>query len=161
LYFRIKGVSVTLPALRNRPQDIPELFGYFLRQACQEVGSDIHLITEPAMRAIMSYPWPGNIRQLRNTVRMMVVMCDHDTLDLRDLPPEIARVKELAAPTESPAGTLTAGLSDMAADQSLEEIEREHIRRVLEMTGNNRTEAAKILKIGERTLYRKIKEYNL
>nr|HML74658.1 sigma-54 dependent transcriptional regulator [Anaerohalosphaeraceae bacterium] len=75
LYFRIKGVSVTLPALRNRPQDIPELFGYFLRQACQEVGSDIHLITEPAMRAIMSYPWPGNIRQLRNTVRMMVVMC--------------------------------------------------------------------------------------
>jgi len=161
LYFRIKGVSVTLPALRNRPQDIPELFGYFLRQACQEVGSDIHLITEPAMRAIMSYPWPGNIRQLRNTVRMMVVMCDHDTLDLRDLPPEIARVKELAAPAESPAGTLTAGLSDMAADQSLEEIEREHIRRVLEMTGNNRTEAAKILKIGERTLYRKIKEYNL
>lgn len=161
LYFRIKGVSVTLPALRNRPQDIPELFGYFLRQACQEVGSDIHLITEPAMRAIMSYPWPGNIRQLRNTVRMMVVMCDHDTLDLRDLPPEIARVKELAAPTETPAGTLTAGLSDMAADQSLEEIEREHIRRVLEMTGNNRTEAAKILKIGERTLYRKIKEYNL
>ncbi|HML75127.1 MAG TPA: helix-turn-helix domain-containing protein, partial [Anaerohalosphaeraceae bacterium] len=88
-------------------------------------------------------------------------MCDHDTLDLRDLPPEIARVKELAAPTETPAGTLTAGLSDMAADQSLEEIEREHIRRVLEMTGNNRTEAAKILKIGERTLYRKIKEYNL
>jgi len=161
LYFRIKGVSVTLPALRNRPQDIPELFGYFLRQACQEVGSDIHLITEPAMRAIMSYPWPGNIRQLRNTVRMMVVMCDHDTLDLRDLPPEIARVKELAAPAESPAGTLTAGLSDLAADQSLEEIEREHIRRVLEMTGNNRTEAAKILKIGERTLYRKIKEYNL
>lgn len=161
LYFRIKGVSVTLPALRNRPQDIPELFGYFLRQACQEVGSDIHLITEPAMRAIMSYSWPGNIRQLRNTVRMMVVMCDHDTLDLRDLPPEIARVKELAAPTEAAAGTLTAGLSDMAADQSLEEIEREHIRRVLEMTGNNRTEAAKILKIGERTLYRKIKEYNL
>ncbi|MBN2512151.1 MAG: sigma-54-dependent Fis family transcriptional regulator [Sedimentisphaerales bacterium] len=161
LYFRIKGVSVTLPALRNRPQDIPELFGYFLRQACQEVGSDIHLITEPAMRAIMSYAWPGNIRQLRNTVRMMVVMCDHDTLDLRDLPPEIARVKELAAPVEAAAGNLTAGLADMGADSSLEEIEREHIRRVLEMTGNNRTEAAKILKIGERTLYRKIKEYNL
>ncbi len=161
LYFRIKGVSVTLPALRNRPQDIPELFGYFLRQACQEIGSDIHLITEPAMRAIMSYSWPGNIRQLRNTVRMMVVMCDHDTLDLRDLPPEIARVKELAAPTETAAGTLTAGLPDMASGCSLEDMEREHIRRVLEMTGNNRTEAAKILKIGERTLYRKIKEYNL
>lgn len=161
LYFRIKGVSVTLPALRNRPQDIPELFGYFLRQACQEVGSDIHLITEPAMRAIMSYPWPGNIRQLRNTVRMMVVMCDHDTLDLRDLPPEIARVKELGAPADAAAVSLPSGLTDGGADRSLEEIEREHIRRVLEMTGNNRTEAARILKIGERTLYRKIKEYDM
>jgi two-component system response regulator HydG len=153
LYFRIKGVSVTLPAMRERPQDIPELFGYFLKQACEEVGGDIHLITEPAMRALMSYPWPGNIRQLRNTVRMMVVMCDHDTLDLRDLPPEIGRVKELTAGDAQPM-TFTA-------DQSLEDVEREHIRRVLEMTGNNRTEAAKILKIGERTLYRKIKDYNL
>jgi len=153
LYFRIKGVSVTLPALRDRVQDIPELFGYFLKQSCEEVGGDIHLITEPAMRALMSYGWPGNIRQLRNTVRMMVVMCDHDTLDLRDLPPEIGRVKELAAGAAPQNAFLT--------DQSLEEVEREHIRRVLEMTGNNRTEAARILKIGERTLYRKIKDYNL
>jgi DNA-binding NtrC family response regulator len=159
LYFRIKGVSVTLPALRNRPQDIPELFGYFLRQACQEIGMDIHRITEPAMRALMSYSWPGNIRQLRNAVQMMVVMCDHDTLDLRDLPPEISRVRQLAQGSDI-AGSLPTG-QPAAADQSLEDMEREHIRRVLEMTGNNRTEAAKILKIGERTLYRKIKDYNL
>ncbi|MBM4104106.1 MAG: sigma-54-dependent Fis family transcriptional regulator [Planctomycetes bacterium] len=159
LYFRIKGVSVTLPALRNRPQDIPELFGYFLRQACQEIGMDIHRITEPAMRALMSYPWPGNIRQLRNTVQMMVVMCDHDTLDLRDLPPEISRLRALEAGEENQS--LPAGNTGPSAEQSLEDVEREHIRRVLEMTGNNRTEAAKILKIGERTLYRKIKEYNL
>jgi two-component system response regulator HydG len=159
LYFRIKGVSVTLPALRNRPQDIPELFGYFLRKTCQEIGMDIHRITEPAMRAMMNYSWPGNIRQFRNTVQMMVVMCDHDTLDLRDLPPEISRLRVLEAGAES--ASLPAGQTGSASEQSLEEVEREHIRRVLEMTGNNRTEAAKILKIGERTLYRKIKEYNL
>jgi DNA-binding NtrC family response regulator len=159
LYFRIKGVSVTLPAIRSRPQDIPELFGFFLRQACQEIGTDIHLITEPAMRAMMSYPWPGNIRQLRNTVQMMVVMCDRDTLDLQDLPPEISRVRQLAQSADI-AGSLSSGQT-AAADQSLEDMEREHIRRVLEITGNNRTEAAKILKIGERTLYRKIKDYNL
>lgn len=154
LYFRIKGVSVTLPALRDRVQDIPELFGYFLKQTCEEVGADIHLITEPAMRALMSYPWPGNIRQLRNVVRMMVVMCDHDTLDLRDLPPEIGRVKELGSGAAAAANTLMT-------EQSMEQVERDHIQKVLEMTGNNRTEAARILKIGERTLYRKIKEYNL
>ncbi len=156
LYFRVKGVSVTLPALRNRPQDIPELFGYFLKEACTETSADIHLITEPAMRALMAYSWPGNIRQLRNAVRMMVVMCESDTIDLRDLPPEISLTKQLGAPGQ--AGILPA--DDLAA-RPLEEVEREHIRRVLDMTGHNRTEAAKILQIGERTLYRKIKEYNL
>ncbi len=157
LYFRIKGVSVTLPALRNRPQDIPELFGYFLKEACEEVKSDIHLITEPAMRALMSYAWPGNIRQLRNVIRTMVVMCEGDTLDLKDLPPEIARIKQLTASILPEGGV---GLDSMLG-KPLEAVEKEHIRQTLEMTDNNRAEAAKILQIGERTLYRKIKEYGL
>lgn len=157
LYFRIKGVSVTLPPLRNRPQDIPELFGYFLKEACEELQSDIHLITEPAMRALMSYTWPGNIRQLRNVVRTMVVMCENDTLDLRDLPPEIARIKQLQAPTTD---VPSFSVNDMLG-RTLQEVEKEHIRQTLEMTGHNRAEAAKILQIGERTLYRKIKEYKL
>ena len=159
LYFRIKGVSVTLPPLRNRPQDVPELFGFFLKEACDEVGADIHLITEPAMRAMMSYAWPGNIRQLRHVVRTMVVLCERDTIDLRDLPPEIARLKQLEA-NVSPVSHLIAQGAETAG-LPLEEVEREHIRRTLEMTGQNRTETAKLLKIGERTLYRKIKEYGL
>ena len=159
LYFRIKGVSVTLPPLRNRPQDVPELFGFFLKEACDEIGADIHLITEPAMRALMSYTWPGNIRQLRHVVRTMVALCDRDTIDLRDLPPEIARVKQLEAPASATPHMIA---SDGAmVGLPLEDVEREHIRRTLEATDNNRTEAAKLLKIGERTLYRKIKEYNL
>ena len=157
LYFRIKGVSVTLPPLRNRPQDIPELFGYFLKEACDELHSDIHLITEPAMRALMSYSWPGNIRQLRNVVRTMVAMCDNDTLDLRDLPPEISRIKQLQAPA---LGGQSLGMGDMLG-KTLQEVEKEHIRQTLEMTNLNRAETAKILQIGERTLYRKIKEYGL
>jgi two-component system response regulator HydG len=157
LYFRIKGVSVTLPPLANRPEDIPELFGYFLREACDEVNSDIHLITEPAMRALMSYSWPGNIRQLRNVVRTMLVMCENDTLDLRDLPPEISRIRQLQAPT---ASDQSFGLGEMLG-KTLQEVEKEHICQTLEMTGHNRSEAAKILQIGERTLYRKIKEYGL
>lgn len=157
LYFRIKGVSVTLPPLRNRPLDIPELFGYFLKEACRDVDCDIHLITEPAMRALMNYSWPGNVRQLRHVVRTSVVLCDGDTIDLRDLPPEISRVRQLQAPALT-AQTLDY---DMMTGKSLSEVEREHIRRTLEMTGHNRSEAAKILQIGERTLYRKIKEYGL
>lgn len=187
LYFRIKEAAVTLPPLRKRPQDIPELFGYFLKEACEDTGRDIHLITEPAMRALMAYSWPGNIRQLRNVVRTMVVLCEKDILDLQDLPPEISRLKQLEAPSltshpdegdaaetdrkEGEPIVLNAFSAGTAADsnsffremtgKSLEEVEREHIRRTLELTGHNRAEAARILKIGERTLYRKIKEYNL
>jgi two-component system response regulator HydG len=157
LFFRIKGVSVTLPPLRSRPQDIPELFGYFLKEACRDVNCDIHLITEPAMRALMNYPWPGNVRQLRHVVRTSVVMCDSDTLDLGDLPPEISRVRQLQAPSAASQPVNYDGM----AGKSLSEVEREHIRRTLEMTDHNRAETAKILQIGERTLYRKIKEYDL
>jgi two-component system response regulator HydG len=154
LYFRIKGVSVTLPPLRSRPEDIPELFGSFLKQACEEVGRDIHRITEAAMTVLVSYDWPGNIRQLRHAVRTMVVMCDRDTLDVRDIPPEIHQVKRLS-------GRVVAVGGEDLTGRPLNEVEKEHIRKTLEMTKGNRAEAAKILEIGERTLYRKIKEYNL
>jgi DNA-binding NtrC family response regulator len=154
LYFRVKGVSVTLPPLRSRPEDIPELFGYFLKEACEEIGRDIHRITEAAMAVLISYDWPGNIRQLRHAIRTMVVMCDRDTLDVRDIPPEIHQVKQLAGRVAAVGGLDLTG-------RPLEEVEKEHIRRTLEMTRGNRAEAAKILEIGERTLYRKIKEYNL
>jgi DNA-binding NtrC family response regulator len=162
LYFRIKEAGITLPPLRQRPQDIPELFGYFLREATREIGRDIHLITEPAMRALMNYTWPGNIRQLRNVVRTMVVMCERDTLDLPDLPIEISRVRQLeagAAASALSAGTVIA--AEEMTGRPLVDVEKEHIRRTLELTRNNRAEAARILQIGERTLYRKIKEYNL
>ena len=154
LYFRIKGVSVTLPPLRSRPEDIPELFGYFLKQACEEIGRDIHRITEAAMAVLVSYDWPGNIRQLRHAIRTMVVMCDRDTLDVRDIPPEIHQVKQLSGQVAM------VGRGDLTG-RPLNEVEKQHIRRTLEMTKGNRAEAAKILEIGERTLYRKIKEYNL
>ncbi|HIJ70920.1 MAG TPA: sigma-54-dependent Fis family transcriptional regulator [Planctomycetes bacterium] len=154
LYFRVKGVSVTLPPLRSRPEDIPELFGYFLKQACEDIGRNVHRITEAAMTVLVSYDWPGNIRQLRHAVRTMVVMCDRDTLDIRDIPTDIHRVKQLV-------GRVSAAQAADLGGRPLNEVEKEHIRQTLQMTGGNRAEAAKILEIGERTLYRKIKEYNL
>jgi DNA-binding NtrC family response regulator len=161
LYFRIKGVSITLPPLRSRPDDIPELFGYFLKEVCSELGRNITRITEAAMSILQSYDWPGNIRQFRHCIRTMVVMCDGDTLDVIDIPPDINRVKQIegqVAPYTRPVvGVQMPDMSDM----SLEELEKMHITSVLEKTEGNRSEAAKILKIGERTLYRKIKEYNI
>jgi two-component system response regulator HydG len=157
LFFRIKGVTVTIPPLRSRPEDIEELFGFFLKQSCDDLGRHITRITEPAMAILLDYPWPGNIRQLRHAVRTMVVMTDSDTIDVADLPAEINRVKRLAAPSTE---TDQAPVEDLVGS-SLDEVEKVHIKKTLEMTDGNRSEAAKILGIGERTLYRKIKEYDL
>jgi len=151
LYFRIKGVSITLPALRERVEDIPILTAYFIKEAASETGSQVTGITEAAQTILNGFDWPGNIRQLRNCVRTMVVMCERRILDIQDIPPEIHRPRQLAAAGEKP---------DLAG-VSLGELEKQAIIDTLAKTQNNREQAAKILGIGERTLYRKIKEYNL
>jgi DNA-binding NtrC family response regulator len=151
LYFRIKGVSISLPSLRDRAEDIPAFTEYFLEEAAAETGSQVTGITEAAQTLLSNYDWPGNIRQLRNNIRTMVVMCDRNMLDVQDIPPEIARRHQL------PAGDRAADLGGMPLD----ELEKQAIIDTLAKTGNNREKAAKILGIGERTLYRKIKEYNL
>jgi two-component system response regulator HydG len=152
LYFRIKGVSISLPALRDRAEDIPLLVEYFLAEASAETGSEVTGITDAAMTALAGYDWPGNIRQLRNCIRTMVVMCDHKELDVQDIPPDIRRVRQLAEGTRTPGDLAGVSLGDL---------EKQAIMDTLARTKGNREKAAKILGIGERTLYRKIKEYNL
>jgi two-component system response regulator HydG len=155
LYFRIKGVSITLPMLRERAEDIPVLIDYFLKESAAEIGSEVQGITDSALSILKGYDWPGNIRQLRNCIRTMVVMCDRGKLDVQDIPPEIHQPRQLAAGEQgSRAAVDLAGMA-------LNELEKQAIIDTLAKTKNNREKAAKILGIGERTLYRKIKEYNL
>ena len=151
LYFRIKGVNISLPALSERTEDIPALIDYFLKEAATEVGSEVTGITDAALTVLSHYDWPGNVRQLRNTIRTMVVMCDRDRLDARDIPPDIAQRRQLIAGSKQPA----------LGDVSLNDLEKQAIEETLAKTKGNREKASKILGIGERTLYRKIKEYNL
>lgn len=148
LYFRIKGVNISLPTLRERSEDIPEFAQYFLKEAITETGSKVTGISDAAMSILTNYEWPGNIRQLRNALRTMIVMCDREQLDVQDIPPEIHQPRQLAA------GPRPEGVS-------LNEMEKQAIAETLARTKGNRQIAAKILGIGERTLYRKIKEYKL
>jgi two-component system response regulator HydG len=150
LYFRIKGVSVSVPPLRERREDIALLANFFLKEAVGQTASKVTGISDAVMNIFAGYEWPGNIRQLRNAIRTMVVMSDRDKLDVQDLPPEINRIRQL------PAGQLKS-----SNDMPLNEIEKQAIIDMLAKTGNNRQIAAKLLGIGARTLYRKIKEYNL
>jgi two-component system response regulator HydG len=152
LYFRIRGVNVVLPPLRERTEDIPILAEHFLREAVEETGSKVTGFTNAAMSLLTGYEWPGNIRQLRNAIRTMVVMCDREKVDVQDLPPEIAQRRQLPGASAAPASL---------AGVSLNELEKKAIVDTLARTQGNREQAAKILGIGERTLYRKIKEYSL
>ncbi len=150
LYFRLKVVTVQIPPLRERQADIPLLSDYFLKELTVQHGKPIAEITPDARRALAQYPWPGNVRELRNCIEHMVVVTRDDLLDTDDLPDHILPGERPEAP-EAPQLT---GVSIVAAERQL-------IVNTLERVGGNRGEAADILGIGERTLYRKIKEYGL
>jgi two-component system response regulator HydG len=155
LFFRIKGVSVRLPPLRERREDVPLLTHFFLKQAAEKHGKPIEGIAPDAQRILTAYAWPGNVRQLKSTVDLMVVLSAGPRITADDIPPDIRGPLPLdALPAGAEAGTPIAGVP-------LEQIERDAIRKTLQLVHGNREQAARILGIGERTLYRKIKEYGL
>ena len=151
LYFRIKGATIEIPPLRQRREDIPLLIDHIIEQANKTHGTKVKGVSSDARRVLMAYPWPGNVRQLRNVIENMVVLAEGDKLTVDDLPPEIHR-----PPEEHAMGQL-----EQLAGISIEEAEKQLIANTLKMVSGNREQAASILGIGERTLYRKIKEYGL
>jgi len=157
LYHRLKVITIAIPTLRDRSADIPLLIEHFVRQFAKRHGKTIRGVSLGARMKLGSYPWPGNVRQLRNVIESMVVVDCDETLDVDDLPLELdPDVSAAAAPLPAESGSL-AGL----VGRPLEEIERIFITETLKLTGGNREQAAELLGIGERTLYRKIKEYRL
>jgi two-component system response regulator HydG len=152
LYFRIKGVTIAIPPLRERREDIPLLMHFFIQQTAEKYGKHIESVDAEVQQQMMGYSWPGNVRQLKTVVENMVVLAPGERLTAELLPPEIRR-----------GGAVGAEASNLGqlVGISIEQAELELIRNTLKMTEGNREKAAKILGIGERTLYRKIKEYGL
>jgi DNA-binding NtrC family response regulator len=93
LYYRLKKVDLHMPALRERKEDIPELVGYFVRDENSQQGANVQQITQRALDALMRYDWPGNIRELRNTIGQAVLFCDGEKIDIADLPVEIVKAE--------------------------------------------------------------------
>jgi two-component system response regulator HydG len=158
LYHRLKVVTLVIPTLHERAADIPLLIEHFVRQFAKRHGKTIKGVSLAARVRLGSYAWPGNVRQLRNVVESMVVVDCDETLDVDDLPLELA--PEPAAGHDGEAFDMRSGLAALVG-RPLEEVERLFIAETLKLTGGNREQAADLLGIGERTLYRKIKEFNL
>lgn len=168
LYFRLKVVTVHLPPLRDRRDDIVPLMDHFRKQFIRRHNRGPCNFTPAVTRKFYAYSWPGNIRQLRNFVETMVVLDTDGKLDVDDLPPELTDEPSLgapnmpesvtAAPLDGGEGTVAQGPSELIG-KTMDDIERWAIEETLRMTAGNREEAAKILDIGARTLYRKLDKY--
>lgn len=171
LYYRLKVIEIHLPALRERASDIPMLAQSFLKEFAASHSKEATGFDSRAMAALLAHDWPGNVRELRNVVEEMVVLGQGKLLTANELPPNL--VKFAPAFAEASAGrpasgampTLPAvpggnGVSALVG-MTMEQIEREIIKETLARNEGNRERTAKMLAIGERTLYRKIKEYGL
>jgi DNA-binding NtrC family response regulator len=162
LYFRIKGATIQLPPLRQRREDILLLVRFFVEKFARQNNKVITGIAPAAREVLTAFPWPGNVRQLENAIESIVILAAGPEITLADIPSEITQNVNVttALATIPDRGEESTALAPMTG-MNLADLERKAIEHTLAMVAGNREQAAKILGIGERTLYRKIKEYGL
>jgi DNA-binding NtrC family response regulator len=148
LYFRLNVVPINLPELKDRKEDIPPLVRHFIKKYAAENNQKPLNVSRETMRILMEYSWPGNVRELENVLERAAILTEGPMIQPENLPEGLR-----SAPYESD--------EEIPISFSLENLEKKHIQDILNLTRGNQSEAAKILGIDRRTLYRKIKAYNL
>jgi DNA-binding NtrC family response regulator len=161
LYYRLKVVTLRIPPLRDRREDIPLLANHFLTTFGKENDREGMRFSPEAMRAIVNAPWEGYVRELRNIVESLVVLTPTPEIRIVDLPDELRQFAVGDMVPEASTGNATSTPDKSKAPLTMDEIERQAILDALGRTGGNRTQAADMLGIGLRTLQRKLKEYRL
>jgi DNA-binding NtrC family response regulator len=152
LYYRLNVVSLTIPPLRERREDIPVLIQAFLEEFDTKYDKRIRSVDEAVLRTLTSHPWPGNVRELRNTIERAAIVCDGDLITSAHLPP--APAPRAAGEPADASGAVT-----FPVGTSLDEAEKGLILKTLAANGNNKTRAAEILGISLKTLHNKLKVY--
>jgi two-component system response regulator PilR (NtrC family) len=142
--FRLAVITIELPALRERKEDISLLSRFFLKRFRERMGKEVAGISLPAQRSLMSYDWPGNIRELENVIERAILLTDTNFIRQHDLPDHIKNIER-------------EGIKNLTID----ELVKNHVLRVLRTTGGNKTKAALILGISRRALQRKLEKLDL
>ena len=158
LYHRLKVVTVNLPPLRERREDIVPLVDHYRKSLAKHHNKKVGSVSPAVAHRLFTYEWPGNIRELINSINTMVVLDQDGVLDVDDLPPELTEGMEDYSAEEASSGD---GSLQSLVGRSLADLEKLFIAETLQYTAGNREKAAEMLGIGTRTLYRKIKEYDL
>ncbi|WP_145856521.1 sigma-54-dependent transcriptional regulator [Pedobacter suwonensis] len=143
LYYRLSVFTITLPPLRERKADIPALATYYLKEFADKVNRSVPKMEDKILSVLSSHSWKGNIRELKNIIERLVILSDDNVLSATALPPEFF------------------DFTPVANEYNLQQIEKQHIQKVLIHTKGNKTETSRLLGIGLTTLYRKIEEYQI
>jgi two-component system response regulator AtoC len=147
LFYRLAVVEIDIPPLKERREDIPLLAGHFLARIAEREGRPVPTLTSEVKEVLVDYGWPGNVRELENFMEKTMIFCREDRIELSCLPWEFRRQSR--------------GDEDFSLKAATERLEREYIRKALDATGGNRTQAARLLEISLRALQYKIKELDL
>ena len=147
LYYRMKVIDIELPPLRERKEDIPFLVHHFVSKFAQGQKKSISGISEEAMKILLNYPWPGNVRELENVIQRAITLSQHDTILPEDLPASMVE-------------TIKENLVERAFQKkyTMDQLEKEYIRKVLMEVEGNKSKAAEILGFDRKTLYRKLEQ---
>jgi DNA-binding NtrC family response regulator len=150
LYYRLKVVTVRLPPLRERRDDIPLLVDHLVRRAAAQCGKPVSDVSDAALAVLRGYDWPGNVRELSHVLERSVALAQDTVIRLEDLPAELRGTPAASAP------------ADLVGDSpTLEELKKRYIRHVLERSGGNISRAAAILGLERRSLYRMLQRYGI
>ena len=147
LYFRLHVFTILLPPLRDRREDIPLLVHHFLEKFNGETGKRVQGLTPAALATLQGYAWPGNIRELRNTLERAMILVDGDIIGEEQLPPDLHASRPEAATLRIPLGL------------QMDKVEKEYILASLQKNGGNKARTAEVLGISEKTLYNKLNRY--
>lgn len=150
LYYRLNVISIQLPTLQERKQDIPLLISQFITQLNKEHGRQIKGVTKEVERLLLTHDYPGNVRELQNIMEFATIMCDQEYIRVEDLPPQYLPAVESAKATVFPVRAETA---------TLYEIEKRAILQAITRNGGHQRKTAEELGISERGLHNKLKEY--
>lgn len=155
LYFRLNVISIEVPSLCRRSEDIPLLAAHFLQRFAERNRKNIKGFAPQALDSMLRYSWPGNVRELENAVERAVILCNGDLITGRELPASVVDAPAAATTAAAPEGDISlAGLS-------LDTVERRAIEETLRQTGDNKSEAARRLGITRATLHNKLRKYGL
>jgi two-component system response regulator AtoC len=154
LFYRLAVVPIHLPPLCRRTEEVPDLVHHFVQRHKERLGVKVETISPEAMEALLEYPWPGNIRELENLLERVVVLADGVQIETGDLPEDVLH------PSPERSALAPSG-DDLSVKRHTADLEKVLIRRALERTGGNKTQAAELLELSPRALRYKIRDYGL